>query len=138
MSHTSLCGYQLRYLCATVLAMKCCKCIMMVFRSIFGLVINLTPYKNTFCLAIGCPFEWCTAHTTCPPGKYTSKPGSSTAQPTCETCAPGFFKASASKSSTRVKVDSGIRKRLLQPHGDHEDIPMSVPQEIDDFVKFQN
>ena len=72
-------------------------------------VISLTPYENKFRSAIGCPFEWCTAHTKCPPGKYTSKPGSSTAQPTCETCAPGFFKASASKSSTCAKADSGIR-----------------------------
>ena len=42
----------------------------------------------------------CIAHTKCSPGKYTKAAGSATTQPTCETCAPGFFKASESISST--------------------------------------
>ena len=42
----------------------------------------------------------CIAHTKCPPGKYTKTAGSTTAQPACEVCAPGFFKASQSISST--------------------------------------
>ena len=34
-----------------------------------------------------------------PPGKYTDSPGSATAQPTCEACVIGFFKALSSNSS---------------------------------------
>ena len=104
---------------------KNCKSIMASW-PIFGLVVNLTPYECHFPAAIGCPFEWCTAHTMCPPGKYMSKPGSSTAQATCETCAPGFFKATTSKSTTCAEEDSG------RPYSDRENI------RNDDFVKSQN
>ena len=55
-------------------------------------------------LVIGCPLEWCAAHTKCPPGKYTKKAGTAVAQPECETCPDGFFKDHASKSS--ISTDS--------------------------------
>ena len=37
---------------------------------------------------------------TCPPGKYTNTIGSASAQPQCEPCPAGFFKALTSSSST--------------------------------------
>ena len=51
-------------------------------------------------LVIGCPLEWCAAHTKCPPGKYTQTAGSVISQPECQTCDTGFFKASTSTNST--------------------------------------
>ena len=54
-------------------------------------------------LSTGCP---CIAHTNCPAGKYTKVVGNATAQPQCETCPAGLFKASESSSST--KTDSCI------------------------------
>ena len=42
----------------------------------------------------------CTAHTKCPPGNYTKIIGNVNAQPQCEPCTPGLFKAFTSNSST--------------------------------------
>ena len=44
--------------------------------------------------------EWCTAHTKCPLGKYTKTAGTTSAQPECEGCPPGFFKDFTSMSSS--------------------------------------
>ena len=52
-------------------------------------------------MCIGCPntLVRCTAHTKCPAGKYTKTVGSAAAQPKCQACSPGFFKAVTSNSS---------------------------------------
>ena len=54
----------------------------------------------------------CTAHSKCPPGKYTSAIGSLTTQPKCESCLVGFFKSNKSPSGT--ETDSCTAAEIIQ------------------------
>ena len=62
--------------------------------------------QTSFLVSIDCALEWCTAHTKCPPGKYTKATGTITTNPECVVCPDGFFKAYTSSTST--KTDSCI------------------------------
>ena len=72
-------------------------------------------YNFDYFYHLGCSIDRCIAHTKCPPGKYTKKPGSTTVQPDCEPCAAGFFKSDTSNSSS--KTDSCIVHKTRCPAG---------------------
>ena len=58
--------------------------------------------QTSFLVSIDCALEWCTAHTKCPPGKYTKAAGTITSNPECAVCPDGFFKGYASSTSTKT------------------------------------
>ena len=64
-------------------------------------------------------FDKCTAHTKCPPGTYTKTAGSATSEPKCETCPPGYFKAST--SSISYAIDSCTAHTTCPP-GKYTDV----------------
>lgn len=68
------------------------------------------------CLYRGCGSKECCPHKKCPPAEYTKTAGSATAQPKCEKCPTGKFKAVTSSSS--VKTDSCIPYDLVCPAGE--------------------
>ena len=77
---------------------------------------NRAHFLTVFvCWSSGCQINQCAAHTKCPPGKYTKTRGSVTAQPKCEACAPGFFKATTSNSSNQT--DACTVQQSLCPLG---------------------
>ena len=49
-----------------------------------------------------CALAACTAHITCPAGKYTKKAATPISQTDCEPCPEGFFKANASNGSNNT------------------------------------
>ena len=83
--------------------------------------IGAAKQSNISCVSTPsnhCPNVRCKAHTKCPAGKYTKTVGSATAQPKCEACAAGFFKAYTSQSS--LETDSCTTGREIQcPPGKH-------------------
>ena len=71
--------------------------------SAFAKHLRSIQLLTDFCFTTtGCAFEWCTAHSKCPAGKFTKTAGTAAAQPTCEACPDGFVKALPSSSSTKT------------------------------------